>query len=88
MKLDLHELAPGIFGICSYHCINLEIEWIPLDSNTRADFVSSLMLTIGRLQVKILTIRMISGAPLRLIVLLNIAPAGTSPRRRDPEEAI
>lgn len=40
MKLDLHDLALRIFEICNDHCINLEIDWIPRDSNTRVDFVS------------------------------------------------
>lgn len=40
MKLDLHKLALRIFEICNDHCINLEIDWIPRDSNTRVDFVS------------------------------------------------
>ena len=40
MKLELHTLALNIFKICYEHSIHLEMEWVPRDCNTRADFIS------------------------------------------------
>lgn len=43
MKLELHTLALKIFKICYEHSIHLDIEWVPRDRNTRADFISKLV---------------------------------------------
>ena len=43
MKLELHTIALRIFKICYKHSIHLDIEWVPRDRNTRADFISKLV---------------------------------------------
>lgn len=43
MKLELHTIALRIFKICYEHSIHLDIEWVPRDRNTRADFISKLV---------------------------------------------
>ena len=44
MKFDLHSLAIKIkiFQFCAEHSIRLEVQWIPLTENEKADYVSGL----------------------------------------------
>ena len=43
MKLDLHRLAIKIFQFCAWHNIRLEVQWIPLTENEKADYISRLI---------------------------------------------
>ena len=43
MKLDLHRLAIKIFQFCAEHSIRLEVQWIPLTENEKADYISRLI---------------------------------------------
>ena len=43
MKLELHSLALKIFKICYENSIHWDMEWVPRDCNTRADFISKLV---------------------------------------------
>ena len=43
MKFDWHTPALKIFKICYEHSIHLDIEWVPRNCNTRANFLSKLI---------------------------------------------
>ena len=43
MHFDLHHIALRIFNLCLRHGINLDIQWIPRDFNSRADYLSRLI---------------------------------------------
>ena len=43
MKLDLQALARSIFTVCSEKCISIDIQWIPLSENTKADYISKIV---------------------------------------------
>ena len=42
MKFEWHTPALRIVKICCEHSIHLDIEWVPRDCNTKADFISKL----------------------------------------------
>ena len=43
MKFDLHMLAINIFTFCLNNQITLDIQWIPREQNTQADYISKLI---------------------------------------------
>ena len=43
MHFDLHHIALRIFNLCVRHGINLDLQWIPRDFNSRADYLSRLI---------------------------------------------
>lgn len=43
MHFNLHVLASDILFFCSYHGINLEIDWIPRSLNKKADYLSKIV---------------------------------------------
>ena len=43
MHFDLHHIALRIFNLCLRHGINLDLQWIPRDFNSRADYLSRLI---------------------------------------------
>ena len=43
MKLELQELAFGIFEFCKKHNISVNIQWIPREENEKADYLSKLI---------------------------------------------
>ena len=43
MKLDLQALTRSIFTGCSEKCISIDIQWIPLSENTKADYISKIV---------------------------------------------
>ena len=43
MKFDLHMLAINIFTFCLNNQITLDIQWIPREQNTQADYISKLV---------------------------------------------
>ncbi|CAG2217404.1 unnamed protein product [Mytilus edulis] len=42
MRTELQEIALKIFNLCIRNCISLEVEWVPRELNTTADFYSKL----------------------------------------------
>ena len=42
MRFELQALALQIFDLCIKNCISLEVEWVPREFNTTADFYSKL----------------------------------------------
>ena len=43
MEPDLHKLAVKIFGACLRGKIKLEVQWIPMSENEKANFISLLI---------------------------------------------
>ena len=43
MQLELHKMAIDIFNFSLEHGLTLDIQWIPREQNTRADFISDLI---------------------------------------------
>ena len=43
MKLDLHRLAIKIFQFCAEHNVRLEVRWVPLTENEKADYISRIV---------------------------------------------
>ena len=43
MKFDLYMLAVNIFTFCINNQITLDIQWIPREQNTQADYISKLI---------------------------------------------
>ncbi|CAC5411056.1 unnamed protein product [Mytilus coruscus] len=42
MRSELQEIALKIFNLCILNCISLQVEWVPRELNTTADFYSKL----------------------------------------------
>ena len=43
MKLDLHRPAIKIFQFCAEHNVRLEVQWVPLTENEKADYISRIV---------------------------------------------
>ena len=68
-------MALRTFDICIRLRIHLEVQWIPRTSNQQADYISRLILMIGKLQMKLRT----CGAHIVQIVLqISITISSTS----------
>ena len=43
MKANLQAIAMSIFSICLINGISIEIQWIPREGNTQADYLSKII---------------------------------------------